>query len=195
MKTINISFSKPIRYTNIDCITEENGIYYIFQKIYNENYNDYNKDFYFYTPVDTDSYLDLSIYSDKPLYIGKSYRNESSEGIRGRIKEHFNSKKDKKIYDYIEFYRSNPKDNYGVFTKNNNLDNIGKPPAIFITTCTNLKSEYEIELVEAALIYSNKMLYLNEQNTKSYDRETVTIKININTTYGLNSENIAIKNT
>ena len=177
MKTITITFLNPIRYTDIDSITEENGIYYIFQKtdIDNVDYNNYIKYNYFCNTINTNSYI------YKPLYIGKSCRNKSRGGIRERIKEHINSEKDKKIYDYIKTLKS--------------IQSIGIPTDMFITTYTGLESDDEIELVEAALIFSNKTkLCMNEQNTISYNREYVTINI-IGNTYGLNPVNIARKNT
>lgn len=164
MRNYNIIFSQPIRYCDKDNLPTKNGIYLIFEKIPNKN-------------------PDNSSYEYSPLYLGKVCReNKMSGGIKQRILEHLNDTEDK-ICIGINLLKNLPKDSNGVRTPPWTKDNIGKPPAVYIT-CVFL-NDNDIENVEAALILANnEKLKFNEKNTKSYNGEDITININ-GETYGL----------
>lgn len=160
-----ITFSPPIFYWDKDNLPTKNGIYLIFEKIPNKN-------------------PDNSSYEYSPLYLGKVCReNKMSGGIKQRILEHLNDTEDK-ICISINFLKNSPKDSNGVRTPPGTKNNIGKPPAVYIT-CSFLDNNKILEEVEAALIFSNRdKLILNEKNKESYNGEDITINIQ-GATYGL----------
>ena len=155
MSNYKIIFSNPIHYKNINNLTTNNGIYYIFRM-------KYSKDFQVY-------YV--------PLYIGKVCREDKkSKGIQERIKEHFSVNNDK-IKDYVNDLLYYPKDNQGIITPEGTQDNVGSSPAVYIASCELDKSD-DIENIEAALIYDNRdKLILNEKSKESYNKGNITIDI------------------
>lgn len=164
MSNYKIIFSSIIHYKNINNLTTNNGIYYIFGMRYSKDYNVY--------------YV--------PLYIGKVCREDKkSEGIRERIREHF-SANDDKIRKYVDDLSYYPKDKQGIITPEGTQDNVGSSPAVYIASYELDKSE-DIEKIEAALIYDNRdKLILNEKSKESYNKGNITIDIEGNT-YGLRS--------
>lgn len=167
MHNYYITFSPAIHYLNEGILTTSNGIYLVFEKIPNKN-------------------PDNSSYEYSPLYLGKVCReNKMSGGIKQRILEHLNDTEDK-ICISINFLKNSPKDSNGVRTAPGTKDNIGLPPAVYIT-CAFL-NDNDIERVEAALIFGNRdKLILNEKNKESYNGEDITINIQ-GVTYGLNPQ-------
>ena len=164
MYNYKINFSNPIHYEDINNLTTNNGIYYIFGIGYNKDHKA--------------NYI--------PLYIGKVCREDKkSKGIQERIKEHF-STSDDKINSYINNLVYYPKDNQGIITLQGTQYNIGSSPAVHIVYCELDESE-DIEKIEAALIYDNRdKLILNEHGKESYNKGNIIIDIE-GTTYGLKS--------